>query len=139
MQQSVSHFCLVNIPRFRIGNIKSFVRTMPISFCYKIFMQQNNVKHQIPLKFLNVFSLFFAFHKFSPCVKQILNRNDIVVCIIKFGVPIVVEPVIVPVPPVAIPVEIANVQIAVRVAVYIKCLPCHCLLNTLEAVSYSAS
>ena len=56
-------------------------------------------------------------------------------------IPIIVEPVVVPVPlTIVITIEIEHVPISVRVAKKcIKYRPCHHPLNTLRAVSYSAS
>jgi len=55
-------------------------------------------------------------------------------------VPIVVEPVGVPVPPVVVPVEIQRVAVTVRVAQKcIECLPCHHPSNTLRIESYLVS
>jgi len=55
------------------------------------------------------------------------------------AIPVVVEPVVAPVPRPVIPVQIPDVQVAVGVAMSIGYLPYHCPLNTLRAVSYSAS
>lgn len=56
------------------------------------------------------------------------------------AVPIVVEPIVVPVPLVAVPVEVKHIAVAIRVAKYcIKRRPCHYPLNSLGAVSYSTS
>ena len=46
-------------------------------------------------------------------------------------IPVVVEPIVVPVPCVAIPVEITNVQVAIGVAVCMKCRLYHHPLNIL--------
>jgi hypothetical protein len=53
-------------------------------------------------------------------------------------VEVVVKPVVVPVPLGTIPVEITNVQVAIRIAVSLKYLPNHHPLNTLRIVFYSA-
>jgi hypothetical protein len=55
------------------------------------------------------------------------------------GIPLVVEPVAVPVPlTVRVPVEIKDVAVTVRIVKNrIKYLPHHRLLNTLKAESYS--
>ncbi len=53
------------------------------------------------------------------------------------AVPVIVEPVVVPVPPVVVPIEIADVQVAIMVAVRMGCHPCHYSLNVLGAVSYA--
>ena len=56
------------------------------------------------------------------------------------GIPIVLEPIVVPVPLVAIEVQIQDIAVAVRVAQKcMKCHPCHHPSNTLRVVSYSAS
>ncbi len=52
-------------------------------------------------------------------------------------VPVVVEPIVAPVPPVAVPIEVADVQVAIAVAVRMECRPNHCPSNALGAVSYS--
>lgn len=52
------------------------------------------------------------------------------------AVPVVVEPVVAPVPPAVVPIEVADVQVAIAVAVRMGCRPCHHLLNALEVVSY---
>ena len=50
-------------------------------------------------------------------------------------IPVIVEPVDVPVPLVAIPVEVQDVAVTVRVAQKcIACRPFHCSLIVLEAV-----
>ncbi len=48
------------------------------------------------------------------------------------GVEVIVKPVIVPVPGLAIEVQVPDVQVVIGVAIYIECHPCHYLLNTLE-------
>lgn len=54
-------------------------------------------------------------------------------------VPVVVEPVHVPVPRTVVPVQIQDVAVAVRVPQdCIEHLPCHHPSNTLRVVSYSA-
>ena len=50
----------------------------------------------------------------------------------------VVQPVVVPVPLVAVPVEVTNDEVAIRVAVYAACRPRHHPLNTLRVESNSA-
>ena|GEM_PF-1549015 len=56
------------------------------------------------------------------------------------GIPVVVEPVVVPVPPAAVPVEVKDVAVAVWVAKnYIGRLPHHHSLNALGVESYLAS
>ena len=52
-------------------------------------------------------------------------------------VEVIVEPVVVPVPLATIPVEIADIEVAIGVANCMKCHLCHCSLNTLRAESYS--
>lgn len=55
------------------------------------------------------------------------------------GIPLIVEPIVVPVPlAIIVPVEIENVTVAIRVAKNcIKYLPYHHPLNTLGVESYS--
>ena len=57
------------------------------------------------------------------------------------GVPIIVEPVVVPVPlAIVMPLEVENVTVAIRIAKdCIKCLPYHHPSNALRVVSYPAS
>ena len=56
------------------------------------------------------------------------------------GIPVVVEPIVVPVPLGAVEIQIQHVPIAVRIPqkMYKRRLS-HCPLNTLGAVSYSVS
>ena len=56
------------------------------------------------------------------------------------GIPVIVEPVVVPVPLAVIPVQVENVPVTVRVEQdCIGCHLCHCSLNTLRAVFYATS
>ena len=68
-------------------------------------------------------------------MKRVSGTNEPIV-----GVPVVLEPVEVQLPPLAVPVEIGHVEVAVAVAP--KCAEyrlCHHPLNTLGIVSYSES
>lgn len=53
-------------------------------------------------------------------------------------VPVVVHPVEVEDPPLAVPVQVRHVEVAVRVARVMNC-PCHRLLNTLQAEQFEES
>ena len=55
------------------------------------------------------------------------------------GVPVVVEPVVVPVPLTTVPVEITDIQLVIGVAICTKYLLDHHLLNSLKVVFYLAS
>jgi len=63
--------------------------------------------------------------------KKVAGKNEAIV-----GVEIVVEPVVVQIPPLAIPVEVPHVAVAIRIQPdkYVKCRLRHCPLNTLRAV-----
>ncbi len=62
------------------------------------------------------------------------NRRRVV------SVPVIVQPVDVPVPLAIVPVQVQDVTVTVGVPKkYIKCLPCHHPLNTLGVVSYLVS
>ena len=53
------------------------------------------------------------------------------------NIEVIVEPVVVPVPRTVVPVQIADVQVVVGVAICAKSLQYHCPSSTLRAVSYS--
>ena len=67
-------------------------------------------------------------------MKRFSERDDAIV-----AVEIVLEPIEVQVPPVAVPVEVRNVQVAVAITPdkCAKCRLCHCPSNTLGTVSDS--
>jgi len=75
--------------------------------------------------------------KLNPAVSRVRSEES---CTQRSGVvfvPVVVEPVVAPVPPAVVPVEVADIQVAIAVAVRMECRPYHCPSNTLGAVSYS--
>ena len=77
-----------------------------------------------------------SLQKLNPAVSGVRSEES---CTQRRGVvavPVVVEPVVAPVPPVVVPVEVADVQVAIAVAVRMRCRPCHHPLSTLGVVSY---
>lgn len=88
MKQAVANFCLMNIPWFRVGDVKSVIRAMPIGFLFKLVMQKKNIVHKSQLKLLDIFFLSFAFYKFLPRAEQIFYRNDIVISMSELNHPL---------------------------------------------------
>jgi hypothetical protein len=46
-------------------------------------MERDNIRHQIKFKLLDIFSPFLSTYKLFPCLEQIFERNDIIVCMFK--------------------------------------------------------
>ena len=59
----------------------------------------------------------------TPLLKQGRNEESCEQSRGVVGVPVVIEPVVVPVPPIAVPVEVTNIEVAIRVAVAYKVPP----------------
>ena len=79
MQQSVAHFSLVNIARFRIVDLERMIWAVSVGFILKLAMQRENIAHKIQKKRRHILALPLAAQKFAPRGKQIFHGNDIMV------------------------------------------------------------
>lgn len=76
----VTNARLVDMSRFRVGDMKGLVAGVVIYSRFQISMQDCYIIREPILEYLHVFSVPLATKKFPPCHKQILFRNDIIIC-----------------------------------------------------------
>lgn len=69
----VAHACLVDIARFRVGNIERRIVTMNISFVFEIIVETGDIGRELRLKFYDIFFVFFAAEKPLPCYEEIFD------------------------------------------------------------------
>src|SRR3989338_2864830 len=66
MNQAITNSRLANNPVFRIPNMESNIRSVPISLILKLSVKFKNIIFQVPLKFQDIPLLLFLFPKFVP-------------------------------------------------------------------------
>ncbi len=94
MEQTIPNCCLVNISWFWIRDVECVVWTMNIASLFKILMEKKDVIYKPILKLLNVRFMAFTSKKLLPRQEQILDRNDILECMLQNDPPRLVLPVI---------------------------------------------
>lgn len=83
MQKPIPDARFMNVARFRIGDFEMLVCRMDVHFRNKLEVERDDVRHQISLEFLHVFTRSLAADKFFPRLEKIFERNDIIICMLK--------------------------------------------------------
>ena len=79
MNDTVAHACLMNKPRFRIGNFERMISAMDIHIVLEIPMELYEIVGEAHLEVSHVATIFLIFHKRSPCGKKIFNCYTVLI------------------------------------------------------------
>ena len=79
VDEPVAHTRFVDVAWLRVTYFEMMIPAVLISAIRKFVMQNQNIIHQMPFKFLNISPFALAFYEFSPWIEQILDRNDTLV------------------------------------------------------------
>ena len=79
VEQAVADGCFVDIARLRVGDLEMLVAAVTVRLVPQIAMKRENIVHETKLELLHVALMPLSFQEFTPCAKQILDRNDILV------------------------------------------------------------
>ena len=77
MHNTISDCSFMNVPRFRVSNVKAMVGAMAVALVAQLLVQVKNILLQLPLKAQNIWLITFSPAKFFPGSKQALGRDDI--------------------------------------------------------------
>ncbi len=77
MQDAVAHRCFVDVPQFRVGDIKSGVGAVLVGFISQITMQLKNMLFQILLKVHHIVFAALVLLELVPRVEQVLGRSHV--------------------------------------------------------------
>lgn len=78
MKQAVTHACLVNVSRLRVGDVERVVAAVAIRFRFQVRVERQDIVHELQAEFLHISLLPLAPQEFFPCLKKILDRDDII-------------------------------------------------------------
>lgn len=79
MQKPIAYARFVNVARLRIAYFEVVIATMTVRLVRQVAVERENIGHEIPCELLHVSATTLPFYKFSPCFKEILDRNDILI------------------------------------------------------------
>lgn len=80
MHEPVAHARFVYVARLRVADGEMLVAAVAVCPLHQVSVERENIRYETPPKFLHVSALMLPFHEFSPCVKKILDGDDILVC-----------------------------------------------------------
>ena len=79
MNQSVSYWRLMDMPRFWIADFERLIRSMLIDSLCKFFVKTEDIIHKPYWKSSNIVAFLFSYQKFLPWNKQIFYGNDTII------------------------------------------------------------
>lgn len=83
MQKPVPNAGFMNIARFRIGDFEMLICRMRIFFRGKFAMERNNIRHEVSLVLLHIFTHSLSACEFFPRLEEIFERYDMIVIMIQ--------------------------------------------------------
>src|SRR3989344_2769163 len=79
MPEPVAHARLVDVARLGVAYPEVVVAAVAVCACREVLVETEDVCHQVPPELLHINACALPFYEFSPRVKQILDRDDILV------------------------------------------------------------
>ena len=79
VEEAVAYGGFMDVAGFWVVHFEVFVAAVGIGASGEVAVEREDVVHQIALEILHVVASAFPSQEFSPCLKEILDRDDIVI------------------------------------------------------------